>query len=304
MSSFLTARQVHELRAQSPAPVVLDVRIPEAYDAAHLSGALNACVFLISFVDDVRRWVPDPAVPVIVYGAGPTSFESTDAARRLIEAGYTDVRNFPGGLQEWISEGLPVLGAGPSRGPAPLEGRLPLDLEETRVEWTGRNLLNKHRGALRVTSGHLEFRDQWLSGGELVLDMTSISCSDLSDPTLNRLLVDHLKSSDFLDAARHPEARLVIQRAAPLAHGRPGAPNLQIIAELTFRGITREIAALAAAGRTPDGRMGAQTLVVIDRTDWGSAYGSGRFFQELGKHLVNDHVEIEVRLVAGPVPAL
>lgn len=103
MGSFLTARQVHDLRLQSPVPCVVDARIPEAYDAAHLSGALNICVFQVDFLDEARRLAPDREAPIIVYGAGPTSFESTDAARRLIEAGYTDVRNFPGGLQEWRS---------------------------------------------------------------------------------------------------------------------------------------------------------------------------------------------------------
>ncbi|MCC6233184.1 MAG: YceI family protein [Verrucomicrobiales bacterium] len=300
MSSFLTARQVRELREGNAALVVLDVRRPEAYDAAHLAGALNTCVFEIAFVEEVRRRVPDLETPIIVYGLGPTSFESTDAARRLIEAGYRRIHNFPGGLVEWKTDGLPTLGSGALLDPPPLQGVLPLDLTESRVEWTGRNLLNKHRGQLRVTAGSLEFRDGWLVGGEVALDLRSVSCTDLTDPALNRLLLEHLRSADFLDAERHPEAKLVIRRTAPVANGRPGAPNLQMIADLTFRGITREITALAVAGRTPEGRVGAQSLVVLDRTDWGSAYGSGRFFQDLGQHLVNDHVELEVRLVTGP----
>jgi ABC-type phosphate transport system auxiliary subunit len=55
---------------------------------------------------------------------------------------------------------------------------------------------------------------------------------------------------------------------------------------------------LAVAGRTPEGRVAAQATLVFDRTEFGSTYGSARFFQSLGRHLVNDQVEIQVRLVA------
>ena len=65
-----------------------------------------------------------------------------------------------------------------------------------------------------------------------------------------------------------------------------------------MRGITRELPIVAVGGRTPEGRLAVQAVFAFDRTDFGSAYGSGRFFRNLGKHLVNDLVEIQVRLVA------
>lgn len=74
--------------------------------------------------------------------------------------------------------------------------------------------------------------------------------------------------------------------------------NLQILGGLTLRGITREIPILAVGGRTPEGRVGIQAVFSFNRTDFGSAYGSGRHFRSLGKHLVNDLVEIQVRLMA------
>ena len=48
--------------------------------------------------------------------------------------------------------------------------------------------------------------------------------------------------------------------------------------------------------------VGDSTLVAvqisdIDRTDWGVLYGSGRFFRRLAGHLVNDSIELQLRLL-------
>lgn len=297
--NFVTTRQVRDLLAGPSPACLLDVRIPEEHAAAHLAGSVNACVFELSFLDQVRRLTPDPARPVVVYGFGLSSLESTEATRQLAAAGYTAVYNFPGGLEEWRGEGLPTHGTGSSESSGPIvEVTRPLDLAETRVEWTGRNLLNRHTGQIPVKSGFLEFRGGWMTGGEVVLDVEGVTCTDLADPAQNAQLVAHLRSSDFLDARRHPEARLVIRQVAPAPQGRPGIPNLQVAAELTLRGLTRPLGFPVIAGRTPDGRVGAQAVFALDRTEWGSAYGSGRFFRSLGRHLVNDLVEIQVRLLA------
>lgn len=297
--SIVVARQVQELRQTQPPVAVVDVRLPEDFDAEHLPGAEPACVFQVDFLDSVRRLVPDPEAAVLVYGWGGGSLESTDAARRLQEAGYRRVHNFPGGISEWKGDGFPTLGRGPAPAPRRLDGVVPLDLTETRLEWTGRNLLNKHTGTVGLKSGHLVFHEDWLVGGEMVIDLTTVRCLDLHDEALNAMLLAHLASGDFLDVARHPEARWVLRKVSAVPEGRPGTPNVQMLADLTLRGITRTVPAVAVAGRTPDGRVGAQASMAFDRTDWGSAYGSAKFFRSLGKHLVNDLVEIQARIVAG-----
>jgi len=42
----------------------------------------------------------------------------------------------------------------------------------------------------------------------------------------------------------------------------------------------------------------AQATLDIDRTQWNISYGSGRLFEKLGMHLVNDLVTLEFFLVA------
>jgi hypothetical protein len=47
-----------------------------------------------------------------------------------------------------------------------------------------------------------------------------------------------------------------------------------------------------------DGSLTALAQIDIDRTRWNVLYGSGRFFQMLGKHLVNDAITLFVKIVA------
>ncbi|MCC7373932.1 MAG: YceI family protein [Verrucomicrobiales bacterium] len=296
--TFVLSRQVQELRRGETPAMVLDVRTPEEYAKAHLAGAVNACVFEVTFVDQVRRLIPERATPLVVYGEGPQSLESTEAVRQLAQAGYSQLMNFAGGLHEWRTDGLPTLGEHPASGAEHRNGPVPLDLSESRAEWFGRNLLNRHHGTVGFRSGTLVFEDDWLVGGEFVIDMNSIQCADIVDPAANQGLIRHLRSPDFFAVDTFPEAHLVIKKASPVPGGRPGVPNLQLLCAFTLRGVTRDLVVTAAAGRTLDGRLGAQAVLAFDRTDYGSAYGSSRFFQGLGRHLVNDLVEIHVRLLA------
>jgi rhodanese-related sulfurtransferase len=295
----ITAPELQALRNREPAAVLLDVRLPEDHAAAHLPHALSACVFEIAFPGHVARLVPDKATPVVVYGAGAPSLESAEAAEKLRRLGYADVRDFRGGVLAWREARLPFKGGGTTVAAlAPLEGERPVDLAESRVEWTGRNLLNKHSGLVPLTAGKLLFRHGWLVAGEFTLDLTGLTCTDLADPQPNAVLVEHLKGDDFLDVARFPAAWFVLRKVEPVHGATPGAPNLRVTGDLTLKGATRPLAFLAAGGRTPEGRPAMQAAFALDRTLWNVRYGSGKFFQRLGRHLVNDLVELQVRLLA------
>jgi len=50
-------------------------------------------------------------------------------------------------------------------------------------------------------------------------------------------------------------------------------------------------------GLTPDGLIAADEHFDIDRTGWNLLYGSGKFYEKLGKHLVNDAVSLALKLV-------
>lgn len=284
---------------KSAAPVLVDVRLEDDYEAAHLPQARNNCVFEVAFLERMADLAPDKKVAICLYGAGADSYEARMAAEKLLRAGYAEVLELRGGLEGWKSAGLRLESEGVAKvaEPPPPDGWREIDAAESRVEWLGRNLLNKHYGRIAVKAGRLQFVRGELKGGEFTLDMRDITCQDLAGDPLHDVLIDHLKSHDFFDAEPYPEARFVITSTERDADATPGAPNLTIRGELTLKDTTRSVEFVATAGITPEGKAAAQASFAIDRTLWSVLYGSGKFFRHLGGHLVNDLIEIQLRVV-------
>lgn len=162
-----------------------------------------------------------------------------------------------------------------------------IDIEKSFVNWTGRNLLNKHTGKIGICSGELAFIQGSVIGGRIVLNPAELSCDDL-EGEMHDVLIAHLKSHDFLDVEKYPEIRVEIT----------GGGGDLIHADLTVKGVTQHVTIPIAAGLTPEGLPAAQGVLSIDRTEWNILYGSKRFFHRLAGHMVNDTIEIEVRIVA------
>jgi hypothetical protein len=53
-------------------------------------------------------------------------------------------------------------------------------------------------------------------------------------------------------------------------------------------------------GPTADGLLAADAHFDIDRTRWSALYGSGKFYEKLGKHLVNDEVSLALKIITLP----
>lgn len=78
---------------------VLDVRTEEEYSEGHLKYAKNVPV---TFLDDKDFFdVPSKDLLILVYGKDAKS--SAQAAERLVELGYTNVKNL-GGIEDWTGE--------------------------------------------------------------------------------------------------------------------------------------------------------------------------------------------------------
>lgn len=289
-----------ELLSSSRPPLLLDVRPDRAYTRGHLPGAKNNCVFEVAFLDRLKKAAPDLSEPVCVYGECGDSHESLMAAEKLSRAGYAEVFELPCGMAGWTAAGQPV-----ERGPAEaeaaapaLQGKVPVDLKESRIRWIGRNLLNMHEGYLTLKSGHLDFEKGSLKAGEFVIDMRSIRSTDLEGDDLHDVLIRHLMDHDFFDVETYPEARFVIDTATPVEGAVAGAPNLKIEGTLTLKDVTAPLSFTAISGMTADGKTAAaQASLAIDRTRWNVKYGSGRLFRNLDGHLVNDLIELQLRIV-------
>jgi polyisoprenoid-binding protein YceI len=219
------------------------------------------------------------------------------AAEKLERAGYTGTLELREGLEGWRTAGHPVAESGATpAAPRIADGSHELDPVESRIVWIGRNLVNRHWGHVALAGGRAHFQNGVPVAGEAALDLTRISCADLAGSDLHDVLVHHLESDDFFDVARFPEAKFSFD-AAEICSDKPGCRNLKLRGDLTLRGVTRPLVIDAAAGTLPDGRAALQSAFTIDRTTWGVIYGSGKFFTRLAGHLVNDEIELQLRVL-------
>lgn len=299
LSGEITAMELHHWLDRGKPLMLLNVMDANCHGESHIPGSARACVYETAFLDEVRQLNTDTGASVVVYGTGADSLASRVAAEKLRSAGFTHVYDLRGGLREWQSEGYEInAAASPSTEPAPLDGRFVLDLEKSVVRWTGKNLLNHHEGTLRLSAGEVVLEDGSLVRAEFTMDMRTLACADLTDATWNQKLLAHLMDADFFDAANWPQATFVTTSATEIPESTPGLPNYEITGQLSVRGRKQELGFTAAIG-SPDGlSLGGQAELEWDRTCWGAIYGSGKFFDRLGQHLVNDFVHLHLKIVA------
>lgn len=296
----ITRTALKELLDGGEPPILIDVDPAEYYRAAHLPGAKNCCVYEVAFLDQAAAAAPGKAASIVVYGSSAHSLASSTAQEKLARAGYTRVRDYRGGLEDWEAAGLPV-----ERGPAPPEpekprqGRHQIDPAKSRALWTGRNINGAHTGTIALKSGWIDVTPGPAASGEFTLDMDSIANTDLADNALNRMLIAHLKSDDFFDTALHPTATFHMRHVTFNPHARPGNINADIDGALTLKGVTEDLGFPAIIEVLPGGGLSAEAHFDIDRTRWNVIYGSGKFYEKLGQHLVHDHISLSLHIVTG-----
>ncbi|KAB0666309.1 sulfurtransferase [Oryzomonas japonica] len=300
MLSSISAGELKSLLDSGGPVCLVDVLPPEYFGERHIPGASNACVYEMAFLENLTKIVSDRDTPLVVYGASARSREASVAVEKLRRAGYREVRELAGGLAAWRAAGYGVeAGQGPAVPEIAIaDGGYVVDCAASRLEWMGRNLNGRHYGTIAVAGGEILVKKGGPAGGSITLDMGSIADIDLKDEGYNRMLVSHLKSDDFFDVATYPEAVYVINGSELLPEASTCSLVYRVMGSLELRGVKRELPLTAEVAPQPDGQLKARVLCDLDRTRWGAIYGSGRLFEKLGQHLVNEIVTVELFLVA------
>jgi len=144
-----------------------------------------------------------------------------------------------------------------------------------------------HYGSVKFKSGIVTVKDGVLESGSFVTDQTTFESVDLNEDAENKGKLDgHLKSSDFLDVEKFPEAKFEITNVKTLDSGDY---NTEISGNLDFRGIPKNITFKANVKEEGDKVTIKSEEFKINRQDFGIVYQSTG-----GDSLIKDEVMLQV----------
>lgn len=164
---------------------------------------------------------------------------------------------------------------------------LNVDTAASKVVWTGTKVTGKHTGTVSIKSGTLNVDNGKLVGGNVVLDMNTISSTDLEGEFKGKL-DGHLKSEDFFAVASHPEATFTITEVKPGATDQ----DLNISGNLVIKGISKNITFDAKIVESTEATVKATANFNITRADWGVNY------EGKSDDLISKEINFDINLVA------
>ena len=110
-TTALEASAVRSLMATNPDVLLVDVRTPGEYEAAHIAGSINLPLDQVDA--HLRRIVSDAGGRLVL--VCQSGARATQAQQKLTAAGLTDVAVLTGGVNAWTAAGGPVQRTGRAR---------------------------------------------------------------------------------------------------------------------------------------------------------------------------------------------
>ncbi|MGJ8735169.1 YceI family protein [Zobellia laminariae] len=157
--------------------------------------------------------------------------------------------------------------------------------ETSTITWKAYKVTGSHTGTVNLKSGTLAFDGDKLTGGEFVVDMTTLVATDLEGESKGKL-EGHLKSEDFFSTEKNTEATLVFTSVEA-----KGKNAYEVTGDLTIKGITKPVTFDVSVYGSK-----ATASVKVDRTAYDIKYGSGNFFENLGDKTIYDEFDLVVDL--------
>ena len=301
--NILSVGDLSSMVKEHPSTYLLDVLPPDHFEKVHIPGAKNACVFFVSFLDDLDRMIPEKKERVVVYGSSERSHDAKKAIEKMTRAGYLEVYELKGGIESWRESGNVCEGNNVDQSDDPQtqlalsDGSFIIDNDLSTIKWEGRNPSTTHFGTVDISEGYIHIKNGTISG-KIEVDMNSIHNINLDGDELQPLLEAHLRSDDFFFTSMFPTAILTLTEVTPIEPLWQTAPNFHVKGELTLRGITASLNFDMTANQTENNSLTLEAHFDIDRTQWNIIYGSTRFFEHLGMHKVFDLISIQIRINA------
>jgi polyisoprenoid-binding protein YceI len=167
-----------------------------------------------------------------------------------------------------------------------------IDTAKSNVKWIGSKVTGSHDGYISFSEGKIMMDHGKLVSADFVIDMNSITNTDIEDKKYSQKLVDHLKNEDFFDVANYPKATFKLIRASQNTDG-----SYKVSGELTIKKF-KDVVNFNMNATTRGNSFVADGKFTFDRTKFDIIYGSGTFFDNLGDKAINNDVELSFSIVS------
>lgn len=164
---------------------------------------------------------------------------------------------------------------------APVAGeKYSITPDNSKIEFVGSKVTGSHNGSFGKFSGAIDYLGQpEKSRVTITIDLDSLTADDPK-------LTSHLKTADFFDVAKHPQA--TFQSTEIKAGGDKGATHT-ITGNLQLHGVTKSITFPATIAVSP-GAITVDSTFAINRKDFGINYAGA------ADNLIRDEVVLTLRV--------
>jgi polyisoprenoid-binding protein YceI len=153
--------------------------------------------------------------------------------------------------------------------------------QNSKIEFIGSKVTGSHNGSFEKFTGEIHYvnNDPAQSHVTITIDAASVKADDPK-------LTDHLKTADFFDVAKFPDAKF--ESTAIKGGGEKGATHT-VTGNLTLHGVTKSITFPATIAVTADAAT-VDANFAINRKDFGINYPGAQ------DNLIRDEVVMTLRI--------
>ncbi len=159
--------------------------------------------------------------------------------------------------------------------------------DKSGVQWTGSKLTLKHEGNINIQEGEFWIKEGKITAGRVVLDMNSITVSDLEGKDKEDLET-HLKDTDFFETHEFPTGKFVLTEIKEL---NDSTFTHEVSGNLSLKGISKRIS-FPAVITIEGNNFIANANFNIDRSKWGIVY-KGRL-----DNIISDEINLNIMIQA------
>ena len=171
------------------------------------------------------------------------------------------------------------------------KGEYQIDKTKSVVRWIGRTPVKFHDGTIDIQEGNFSVDDNGILNGNIIIDMESINCTDLSGGG-KKSLEEHLMNDDFFSVNKFKTSKINIS-----SEMKPNNGLIDFKGNLEIKNISNPISFKSSINKTPEGKYTASSKLTFDRSMYNVKYKSKSFFDDLGDKFINDDIEIELEII-------